>query len=275
MNTPNMPQSDEQFQVEIGRAVTAELESLPDLGTDINEGGFLARAGNRPIAHRLSDIFAALGTPIDSSAVRLYERFQVLVVPHRVSIMRTSGMAEPTSVGIEIEYLADGATCCVIGLLPSFEYVEHGSVGVGIDTSISGSISPTGELGDLAELVSAHGGDALKLGSLSCTLSGGVSAKLNFKANVATPSVAAVGIGSDRAQWRINRQKEPLFGRDIETWSILVVPVDFEELKYRIRFSLMTRTLFFPTRRESDWMEVSCVFGHREADRSAAAQSNA
>ena len=32
---------------------------------------------------------------------------------------------------------------------------------------------------------------------------------------------AAVGVGSSRAEWRFDRHKEPLFGRDVETWTIV------------------------------------------------------
>src|SRR5437764_10965442 len=124
----NPIQQNDEPEFDIYRAVAAELETLPDLGADVADGGFSVRAANHPISHSLSSIYSALGKPILPSAVRLYERFQVQIVPHRISIIRKSGLAEPTSVGIEVEYLSDDATCCVIGLLPSFEYAELGSL---------------------------------------------------------------------------------------------------------------------------------------------------
>jgi hypothetical protein len=129
-----------------------------------------------------------------------------------------------------------------------------------MSTSIAGSFSPTGEVSAGSETAADQNGESFNVGSLSCKMSGSAAASLNFTANVATPSVAAVGIGSNRAEWKFNRAEEPLFGRDIETWAVLVIPKGFEELRYRIRFSLTTRTLFFPTRRESDWTELTCVF---------------
>jgi hypothetical protein len=81
---------------------------------------------------------------------------------------------------------------------------------------------------------------------------------LRLEATIATPIISAVGLGSSRCEWRFDRDREPLFGRDIETWSVVVLPKRQTSLRLRARFYLISRMLFVPTRRQSDWLELTC-----------------
>jgi hypothetical protein len=120
----------------------------------------------------------------------------------------------------------------------------------------SGEVTPDASAsGDLTAV--AGSGVVSGLG-LSAKGSGGVS--LSFSASVVTPFVSAVGLGSTRAEWRFDRYEDALFGRDIETWSILALPKRRRQLRYRIQYNMTTRTFFFPTRTESEWSEVLCTF---------------
>ena len=80
-----------------------------------------------------------------------------------------------------------------------------------------------------------------------------------FSCTVATPYVHAVGIGSDRAQWRFDVHREPLFGRDIPMWMVVALPKGQRTLDYRARLSVTARTAFFPTRQQSEWQELKCT----------------
>ena len=77
--------------------------------------------------------------------------------------------------------------------------------------------------------------------------------KFQFRTTVLTPDVQAVGEGSSRCEWRFDRDQLPLYGRDIQTWAVVVLPRRQRELHYLMRFYLNVRTFFFSTRRESDW----------------------
>jgi hypothetical protein len=86
---------------------------------------------------------------------------------------------------------------------------------------------------------------------------GGV--QLSFTFVVSTPYVHAVGTGSNRAQWRFDQYREPLFGRDMQMWTLVALPKQQRELNYRARMFITVRTAFFPTRRQSDWQVIECA----------------
>lgn len=58
--------------------------------------------------------------------------------------------------------------------------------------------------------------------------------------------------------WLFNKAREPLFGKDIETWAVVALPKRLSQLDYDVRFYFNARTAFFGTRRQSDWMRVHC-----------------
>jgi len=165
------------------------------------------------------------------------------------------------SVGIEVEYITADATCSVVALLPSPEFIRYGSLAATVE--IAGSVEASG-----ACRPGQDGGQEVAAETATGFFAGlGFSAKSNasigvaFSAEVVTPYISAVGLGSNRAEWRFNKNKEALFGRDIETWSLLAIPKRRKALGYSMRFSVTSRTLFFPTRRESEWMDIECVLG--------------
>jgi len=240
-------------EVPVDISLAEQLETVPDLGSEIDDGGFYARAADRPIAYSVSALFERLGNPVPDST-KLYERFELWLVPHRVSIIRRSGYAEATSVGIEVSYKNDGRTCSIVSLFPSFEYIEHGSV----DLNVQARMSATGEIEPVLDLpATALLGTKVKCGaSLQTSVGSGLS--LRLAASVSTPSLSSVGIGASQCEWRLDKDKIPLFGRDIETWSVLALPKRQRELKYELRFYFIARTAFVPTRRQSDWVPINC-----------------
>lgn len=247
-------------EIPIRKPVSAELEQLRDLGSpdevqatqELDLGGFYARLGDQPIAHNLRSISQRAGVQVDST---IYQRFEVWLVPHRVSVIRRSGAAEPVTLGIEIEYETKNATCAVASLLPAPEYVVRGEIGTRI--RCTGRFSASGEAMNNAD--SAISGPKLEYGSLSVGISAGGVLGFDWGSTVATARIQAVGVGSSKCEWQFNRDKEPLHGRDIETWSTLVLPRGRRTLRYRARFYFVARTLFIPTRRESEWQTLDCT----------------
>ncbi|MDB5356021.1 MAG: hypothetical protein JWN24_2474 [Phycisphaerales bacterium] len=244
------------LDVAIDQAVARELEDVVEFGpsdsNSVEAGGFAACIGDQPIGIRLRDHFEHFKLPAN---LALFDRFEVWLVPHRVSIIRRHGLAEPTSVGIEIEYDTGGVTCSIASLIPSFEYAVLGEVGASV--KMTGTFSPAGETN--ATESHLNGTNRISRGCLDFGVAAGGSLGFEYTASVATPTVSAVGIGSSRCEWRFDKAKEPLFGKDIETWSAVILPKRKRMINYRARFYLIARTLFLPTRRQSDWVNVSCT----------------
>jgi hypothetical protein len=250
----------EELQVSLSKILTPELEKLPDLGSgEEGKDDFAVQMAKAPICHSLSDIFAAFGKPLPPD-LRLYDRFKLWLVPHRLGVLRRKGMAEPVSVGIEVEYKSADETCSVVSLLPSPEFVRYGSLSATVkltgSVEASGACTPGGDEGTDSVVAPTKA-----FGGLSFSAKSGGTISLSFSADVITPYISAVGLGSGRAEWRFNKNKEALFGRDVETWSLLALPKRRKELSYRMRFNLTSRTIFFPTRRESDWVDIECTLG--------------
>jgi len=252
-----MANGEDLLELAVDRATAPELEAEQDYGTEIEEGGFYVAAARNPVCHDLRRVLEQTGA-VSTQAIVLYERFRLWLVPHRLSVIRRKGLAEPTSIGIEVEYQAESGTCSVVDLLPGPRFIEHGSID--LNARVRGTITASGEL-----LRSPSGGAAIEgtvgsqIGGLrfESKAEGGVA--LGFHAAVITPYVSAVGIGSSRAEWRFDKYEEALFGRDIETWTILAFPKRKKSLSYRMRFWLTARTMSFSTRRESDWLSITCA----------------
>ncbi len=227
-----------------------QLLSAQDYGTAIEGGGFVASLADSPIGLSLNSVFTASGHGIPP-AVDLYDRFAVWLVPIRVGIARRRGMAEVSSLGIECEFLNQGRTCCVIALLPGPQFVTWGGASGNVEFKASFSAS--------GELLPAEAGAKLGvLPSFSFTPGAAGEVVAGFSMNVVTPYISAVGIGAPRVEWRFDRHKEALFGRDIECWAVVVLPKDQATLAMRARVYMTTKTAFFPTRRESDWQDIIC-----------------
>jgi hypothetical protein len=235
-----------------------------DYGTPVEAKGLVGRIADRPIAFRLRDVLSALGVEIPKQ-VDLYKQFELWIVPGHVSVFREHGLAEVVSVGMEREYDTGSGTLCVVELLPGPAFIQHGSIEG--DFSCRGNISVSGDLsplsGDLAGLSLAKNTEgpsrSVEKQGLRFEVRGQGGVQVSFNFVVATPYVHAVGVGAGRSQWRFDQHKEPLFGRDIQMWTVLAIPKQQRELKFRARMFITVRMAFFPTRRESDWQEIQCI----------------
>ena len=170
-------------------------------------------------------------------------------------------MAEVTSLGFECEFDPGGRTLCVVEMLPTPAFIRwgkvDGEVGCGGVVSIGGAF---GEADAEAEGAGApQASEVVECGGMSFRAGVRVDVAAQFSCTVATPYVHAVGIGSDRAQWRFDVHREPLFGRDISMWMVVALPKAQKTLDYRARLSVTARTAFFPTRRQSEWQELRCT----------------
>ncbi len=244
--------SESQITTEINRRVTEELESDIDLGTDDFDDDFSAFISDQPIGMRVKDIYEKLGQA-QPSELALYRMFEVWLIPHRFSLLRKKGLAEPTAVGIEVEYTHQNSTCSIISLIPGPRWQQHGTAAIG--TNLTGKVKATGEIEEVPGL---NPTPKFSIGGLGFDAGANGEIGFSFKWSVATPIISAVGQGSSQCQWRFDKDNDPLFGKTIETWSVLALPKRQKELEYKIRCYYLRRTLFFPTRREGDFVAVKC-----------------
>jgi len=236
-------------EIEADKLIAYELGG-GDLGTEHRFSGFAAHIADKPVGVSFVDLFEGQD---QKSKPKFYDRFAVWIVPHRLSIIRRKGLSEPISVGLEIEYQNGSKTCSILGLFPSFEFKTVGG--------ITGNFAANADLGGNLSL--AAGGDEKlpgekELGTLKVGFqtSGGLNLRLSCQ--VFTPKVMAVGVGSSRCEWRFDVGSSPLYGKDIETWSLVALPRTQRILRYRMRFYVVTRLAFVPQRFESSWEEVEC-----------------
>ena len=178
---------------------------------------------------------------------------------------KDGGIAEPVSVGIEVEYRNDDAnvdlnrrmTCCVVNMLPGPEFIRLGF----LKGNLSGSFSPSGAF-------KANTKD-LKIEPylpLTANLKACITSELEFgigvNFSVSVPLISAVGVGDSRAEWVFNEESTNLYGKDIETWTVLAVPKTMSEIKHRLRLYIILRAAFFSTRHYSEWQTLTCVRGN-------------
>lgn len=246
--------------VNLDRIVTPELESIeaygPETGglTTLDESSWYVDIGDQPIAFPMRLVFQELGVPFKS---KLFDGYELWFVPHRVSLLRRKGQAEVVSFGLEVEYMNGKKTCSVVSLFPAPEFTVYGNVGL----DFRGSLTTHGLAEKLTDAAAEIGN--LPFGKVGFQFGNDTGAEANVKfrynATVSTPKISAVGLGSRRCAWEFKKDKDPLFGKTIETWSILALPRFQKNLTYRLRFSVTLRIFLIATWRESDWKEINCV----------------
>ena len=180
------------IEVPLNVVLAPELESITDLGTETNSTGFAVTVGTSPVCHQVSKIFATLGVELPPQ-YKLFDRFRLWLVPQNISLLRRSGLSEPVTVGIEVDYIADGATCSIVSLLPSPEFIKHGELSLG--ASVQGSMKVSGAFDPMATPPNLSGSKApIAMNGLTFASGANGAAELSFSATVVTPFISAVGL---------------------------------------------------------------------------------
>jgi len=239
--------------IPISRELTPELGHEAMLGGETEEYGFFAAPGQNPIGLSLRSVLEypdGLGTEEvpAKELVQLYERFELWLIPHSVSIVRRGGGYEPAYVGLEVQYKNQGRTCSIRSLIPSPHFVTHGWFRAVL--GLSGELSEAG-----SEPLRSAAADVL---GLSIGVQASAELRAVVSATVVTPFIAAVGLESDRCEWRFDRHDTPLFGCDIRTFAVVALPRRQNDLTYGIRYYIGLRKFILTRRIESDWCDVQC-----------------
>lgn len=244
-------------EIPIYREVAPEVGDCGLFGGETREGGFYARLPDQTVGVSLRRIFrencegafAGLVAQAPAPLPDVYQQFELWLIPHCVSIVRRQGLAELTSVGLEIDHLHEGTTCNVRGLLPSFQYV--------VQDYVRGRLLANGELRTAPE--AALPGPGYEYSGIRFGLQRKGSLELQFQAPVPTPQVSAFGCFTSRYEWRFDAANQPLLGRELQTWAFLALPSWRSDVTFRARYFFERRVGCFSRRTESDWVELQCA----------------
>ena len=139
----------------------------------------------------------------------------------------------------------------VVSLFPSSQFIDRA------DSMFRGMLSATGEV-DAIEGSPSPDASRMEFEGLSLIAARAADARLQLGAAVATPNVSAVGIGSSRCEWRFDRHNEPLFGRELVTWAVVMLPREQVEISCRLRCHVITKNSFALSRYQSESFQVRC-----------------
>ena len=137
----------------------------------------------------------------------------------------------------------------MVSLFPEAQFVVLGSLEAHASVNAGGAMSPLP--GALANVQNVGG-------SLDVGIAAGIKASLAFSTSIASPLISTGGKGSSRCSWTFERQQAPLFGRDIETWSVLVLPRKRKRVHYFITVGTTQRLAFVPVQRTTDEVALTC-----------------
>jgi hypothetical protein len=240
------------MDIDIDVPFSAELEDA-DLGS---ESHFRARIAEQPLAIPVLDLFRARNVSIPPE-YKLFDGFELYLVPHRVSILKDSILHEVTEVGLRVTYDVGEMTCAIVSLIPEFQFVELATASFAASLSVNGELAPA-KIGT-QEYLPVQGG------SLEVSGTAATSAALNLRGSLTTPLISAVGKGSRTAEWVLKYNGKPLYGRDIETWAIVVMPAGLDSLEYDIQLHFCHRVIFVPTRWDSQVQRLKCKILRRSS----------
>ena len=241
------------IEIAVDQPVNKGLEQELFFGTPpVDEPpAFTVRVGDAPFALRVRSLFERFGKPAAQGLEILEHGFELWLVPHRFSVLRLRGHADASSLGIEADYSDNPVTCMIVSLFPSSQFIDRA------DSMFRGTLSATGEV-DAIEGTPSPDATRMEFDGLSLFDARDGDARLQLGAAVATPNISSVGIGSWRCEWRFDRHNQPLFGRDLVTWAVVMVPRDQAEMTCRLRCHVITKNSFSLSRYESESFQIRC-----------------
>lgn len=207
-----------------------DVDEKSNFGID-RVASFLVNVADAPIAYR------APGHFLDD------ERFDAVLVPHRVALARDGGYREIVRLGLHATYESElpGQTLSVLAQMPTPEFVDLGTLVFGAKIDANGSIGAASAVPSLTK------DDTAKF---SMTASSSSQASLTCAMRLVSPRVSVVGVGAREAVWIVEGGgSHQLHGAPVETWSLLVVPTGLDEIRYRLRVWMRHRLFVLP----NDW----------------------
>lgn len=241
---------------------TAELlEGSPHFGNDsaetqdnASDGTFLAKIHDAPVALGLRDVFKGKSA---ETAAALYDRFDLWVVPHRFSLFRKEGRSAIVKIGCEVQYLSKNTTLSVVSMFPTVEFIRVLNGGLQADLRVGLSLDAFGRAEPID--LPKNGASFVAFGtSAKISASSQISGvfKLQLSIGLATPFIAAMGVGSTGCTFEFSRYRDELFNRDIETWAVIALPKYVNETKYKMRCWYTARRFFAAQNWQTEWITL-------------------
>jgi hypothetical protein len=249
------------FELTRRNSLLYDIEQSPDErsmgGNEINEDGDKIRLyiGTNPVVINLKEFYEKTGKNIPDE-IQLFKGYKLYLLSHSVGIIKDGGLKKVSQVGYRMEF-EEGSQVKVNDLLPQSDYIKTigGKFSLEAGLSIDGSLSiPTEVTEYLSEIEWVGLG-----GKLQATTNTSLIGNLSFATY--SNKIAAIGKNSNYSEWQIKQTDEPLHGRDINMYQIIIVDMVVKKIKYRCKANInISSWMGLDTvRRETDWVNIQVL----------------
>ena len=214
--------------------------------------GLRVSIGNRPVARNLRKLYQE-GHSGTLPELPAYDVWDIWIINHTIGVIKTGGSVAIQALGYEADFM-DDKRVYTIDILPRTRFNVHGP-----------SLTARAELSAEGHAHIASGGEAptsvISLGAgASLALDGRINVLGTMSLQMLTPVVQAVGKESDRVQWYLEKDKQPLLGEQTMTQTILV-PKGTSKIEFKARATISVKPSFlsFSARYQSPWKTVECT----------------
>ena len=229
----------------------AQLCSLPDedlyrsflvdedLGDETRSnfdfGKWEIRVGNKPLFFRLRESLIDFGIPIEERLMEFYDRYDVVLVPHRIGVRRVSGSTRLKSISVEVQFDLGRADFSIVNLFPSVSYAKRASIGL-----VAEYLAKLEGLGSLEAAAHDNEKTAELALSSNAKLSLAANGELQFQMTSKSLLTASMGEGSSSALFQFQGLESESEWQNIEAWSTLVVPKDRKRIAHSLSAEITT-----------------------------------
>lgn len=251
----------ELVELSFKNSITDDFEVPPyerHLAGEIGEGSILSdkisiKVGNNPIVYNLKKLYELSGKTVPPE-IQIFTSYDIWILNFNIGILKSGGLDNVKQVGFKVKYNKP-SFINVIETMPKTEFIKllDGKLTFEVDLGLDGHLNPPNiNLPFLSEEKAIGLG-----GKLNLSTDNSIVGRLNF--SVVSPLVMSVGIGSNTAEWILNKDENPLYGDDITFTNIIMVESDTDKIELEAMvYSTISVYNLIPSRRSSQWMKIAC-----------------
>lgn len=214
-----------------------------DLGSEapqyLDLGDWEVRIGDKPLFFRLHESLLDLGTQIDLRFVDFYNRYDVIMIPHRIGVRRRSGKTRLKTVSIEIQFDLGRAGFSIVSLFPSVMYKTVSTIGAA--AKYLANIEGTGSLENVSV---GHENTAECSFSSNAKLSLSTNGEVHFQLSSRSLLTGSMGEGGSRSLFQFQGMEAESEWQNIEAWSTLAVPKGRKRVAHSLSVTAITSGIF-------------------------------
>ncbi|MEI8201944.1 MAG: hypothetical protein WCH34_02970 [Bacteroidota bacterium] len=242
-------------------SITNDFEIPPHerhLEGEIGAGSILSdkisiKVGNNPLVYNLKKLYELSGKIVPPE-IQIFTSYDVWIVNFNIGILKSGGLDNVRQIGFKVKY-REPDFVNVIEIMPKTEFIKlfEGKLSFDADLGLNGQVNPPNiELPFLGQQKVIGVG-----GKLNFSTDTSIVGRLNF--SVVSSLIMSVGIGSNTAEWIMNKGNNPLYGDDITFTNIIMVESGTEKIELEAMiYSTISVYNLIPSRRTSKWMNISC-----------------